>query len=70
MLKDVVTKVKAEIELERKSRETTEETLLGLLEDTCGKLNAASLAWKKEKKFKINKKMITKIYLKKIKNFL
>jgi hypothetical protein len=44
MLKDVVNKVKAEIENEKKNRETTEETLLSLLEDTCTKLNAASLA--------------------------
>ena len=44
MLKDVVNKVKTEIEVEKKSREETEETLLSLLEDTCMKLNAASLA--------------------------
>jgi len=43
-LKDVVNKIKIDIENERKSRENTEETLLALLEDTCGKLNAASLA--------------------------
>lgn len=44
MLKDVVNKVKSEINHERKNRENTEETLLGLLEDTCSKLNSASLA--------------------------
>jgi hypothetical protein len=39
MLKDVVNRVKVEIEYERKDRETTEETLLNLLEETCTKLN-------------------------------
>jgi len=39
MLKDVVNRVKVEVELERKDREATEETLLKLLEDTCTKLN-------------------------------
>lgn len=43
MLKEVVHRVKTEIETEKKNREMTEETLLGLLEDTCNKLNAASL---------------------------
>ena len=42
MLKDVVLKVKNEIELEKKKREETEEVLVSLLEDTCGKLNAAA----------------------------
>jgi len=42
MLKDVVSKVKTEIETEKKEREMTEETLLGLLEETCNKLNQAS----------------------------
>jgi hypothetical protein len=53
MLRDVVSKVKAEIETERRTRyflyrkfevirESTEETLIGLLEETCNKLNAAS----------------------------
>ena len=42
MLKDVVKRVKAEIDAERKEREQTEETLLNLLEDTCSKLNAAT----------------------------
>lgn len=45
MLKDVVNKVKGEIDSERKNRESTEDTLLSLLEDTCSKLNTASLAW-------------------------
>jgi len=39
MLKDVVNRVKVEIEYERKDREATEETLLNLLEETCTKLN-------------------------------
>lgn len=41
MLKDVVNKVKGEIDSERKNRESTEDTLLSLLEDTCSKLNTA-----------------------------
>jgi len=39
MLKDVVSRVKSEIEYERKNRESSEETILNLLEDTCNKLN-------------------------------
>ena len=38
----MITKIKSEIEGERKDREVTEETLLSILEDTCNKLNAAS----------------------------
>ena len=38
----MITRMKGDIENERKERETTEETLLSLLEDTCNKLNAAS----------------------------
>jgi len=45
MLKDVVNRVKQDIDGERKCRENSEETLLSLLEDTCSKLNTASLAW-------------------------
>ena len=41
MLKEVVNRVKVEIEYERKDRESTEETLLNLLEETCVKLNRA-----------------------------
>ena len=52
MLKDVVNRIKSEIDNEKKnrytlliiSRETTEETILNLLEDTCNKINAAQLA--------------------------
>jgi hypothetical protein len=42
MLRIMITKIKSEIEGERKDREITEETLLSILEDTCNKLNAAS----------------------------
>lgn len=42
MLRIMITRMKSDIENERKERETTEETLLSLLEDTCNKLNAAS----------------------------
>lgn len=53
MLKDVVNRIKSEIDNEKKMRykiyirirETTEETILNLLEDTCNKLNSAQLAW-------------------------
>lgn len=41
-LKEIVTSLKDEIDREREQREATEETLLGLLEGTCSKLNAAS----------------------------
>lgn len=40
MLKDVVGRIKADLELERRDREATEETLLTLLEEACAKLNA------------------------------
>lgn len=42
MLKDVVNRVKVELDQERKIREETEEHLLSLLEDTCNKLSAAA----------------------------
>jgi Ser-tRNA(Ala) deacylase AlaX len=38
MLKELVNRVKAEIDEERRERETSQETLLTLLEDTCNKL--------------------------------
>lgn len=41
MLKDVVNRIKTEVDNEKKNRESTEETLLALLEDTCNKVNAA-----------------------------
>ena len=40
MLKDVVSHIKGDLDNERKDRETTEETLLNLLEDTCSKLTS------------------------------
>ena len=42
MLKDVVNRVKNELEDERKNREYAEENLLNLLEETCNKLNNAT----------------------------
>ncbi len=42
ILRDMINRIKVEIETERKDREENEETLLGLLEDTCTKLNTAS----------------------------
>lgn len=41
MLKDVVNRIKTEVDNEKKQREQTEETLMNLLEDTCNKVNAA-----------------------------
>jgi hypothetical protein len=38
----MITKMKSDVEGERKDRELTEDTLLTILEDTCNKLNAAS----------------------------
>lgn len=38
LMKNVVMKIKEEIELERKTRENTQENLLGLLEETCHKI--------------------------------
>lgn len=43
MLKDVVNRVKTEIEEEKKQRENTEEIILNLLEDTCNKMNSLTL---------------------------
>jgi molybdopterin synthase catalytic subunit len=42
MLRDVVERVKKEIETEKKERHNTEECLLTLLEDTCSKLNSVT----------------------------
>lgn len=42
MLRIMITKMRNDIESERKEREITEDTFLSLLEDTCNKLNAAS----------------------------
>ena len=41
ILRDMISRIKVEIETERKDREENEETLLSLLEDTCSKLNNA-----------------------------
>ena len=41
MLKEMMNRIKAEIEKERKDREATEENLLTLLEETCTKLNSS-----------------------------
>ena len=38
----MITKMKSDVEGERKDRELTEDTLLTILEDTCNKLDAAS----------------------------
>ena len=42
MLRDMVSKIKTEIDSEKKDRQENEETLLSLLEDTCNKLNSAA----------------------------
>ena len=42
ILRDMINRIKQEIESERKDREENEETLLSLLEDTCSKLNSAT----------------------------
>ena len=41
ILRDMIMKIKADLDQERKEREENEETLLSLLEDTCYKLGAA-----------------------------
>jgi hypothetical protein len=40
----MMSRIKLEIEAERKDREASEEQLLGLLEDTCSRLSAAANA--------------------------
>ncbi len=42
MLKEIIGKVKEQINVERAEREKTEETLVNLLEETCNKLNAVN----------------------------
>lgn len=42
MMKEIISKVKDQIAVEKNEREKTEETLVNLLEDTCAKLNAAN----------------------------
>lgn len=39
MFKDMINKIKTEIETEKTEREQAEEALLTLLEETCAKLN-------------------------------
>ena len=39
MLKDMITKVRSELETEKEERGKNEDVLLGLLETTCQKLN-------------------------------
>jgi sugar-specific transcriptional regulator TrmB len=41
MLKEMVSKIKNEMEIERTEREENQERLLVLLDDTCQKLNTA-----------------------------
>ena len=40
MLRDLVNRVKGEIDNERKDREGSEETILNLIEEACNKLSA------------------------------
>ena len=42
ILRDMINRIKTEIEGEWKDWEENEETLLSLLEDTCTKLNSAT----------------------------
>ena len=42
MLRSIINKIKAELENEKKQRESTEEMLLTLLEETCNKLDIAA----------------------------
>jgi AAA+ ATPase superfamily predicted ATPase len=39
MFKDMISKIKSEIDAEKGEREQAEEALLSLLEETCAKLN-------------------------------
>jgi hypothetical protein len=39
----MVSRIKSELDNEKKDRESSEETLLSLLEETCAKLNTASI---------------------------
>lgn len=42
MLKEMISRIKAEIQTERKEREATEDNLFKLIEETCAKLNHAT----------------------------
>jgi len=46
MLKELVNRIKAEIDEERKDREQSQETLVTLLEDAANKLCATAESWK------------------------
>jgi hypothetical protein len=39
MFKEMISKIKGEIDTEKQEREQAEESLLSLLEETCAKLN-------------------------------
>ena len=39
MFKEMISKIKSEIDVEKSEREQAEEALLSLLEETCAKLN-------------------------------
>ena len=41
-LKEMISRIKAEIQTERKEREATEDNLFKLIEETCAKLNHAT----------------------------
>ena len=42
-MKDLVNRVKLELEAEKRDRETSEENILGLIENACTKLGALNL---------------------------
>lgn len=42
MLKDLVSRVKSEIDEEKRTREESQESLLGLLEEACNKMYRAA----------------------------
>jgi hypothetical protein len=42
-MKDLVNRVKSELEAEKKDRECSEENILSLIEDACTKLSALQL---------------------------
>ena len=42
MLKDLVSRVKSEIDEEKRTREESQESLLGLLEEACNKMYKAA----------------------------
>lgn len=45
MLKDLVSRVKSEIDEEKRTREESQESLLGLLEEACNKMYKAAKEW-------------------------